>query len=212
MRGLWILIAFSLSSVAVAGTGIDLGRIGQTYAIAEPSLLEHLYTKLKTAKENGDLSKLETVMKNRVAEYVHRPDGIDLPRSQQSRVHYYNPAVRFSQDIKDQDGNVLWPAGTMVNPLDYITLSQQWIFFNGDDPDQTTWVKQYANRQSKQIRLILTQGAVLELMKSWDKRIYFDQHGSLVKRFGITSLPTVVRQEGKQLRVESFVPEVNAHG
>ena len=198
---------YSLRESPVAGAETDLGVIGQTYEIAEPSMLESIHSKLKTAEENGELAKIEDDMKARFIAYANRPSGVSLPRTKAHKVRYFDPTVRFAQSIKDHEGNVLWPAGTTVNPLDYISLSQQWIFFNADDPEQAAWAQAYVKRYPEQVRLILTQGAVLKLMETWDMRLYFDQGGKLVKHFGIESLPSVISQDGKRLRIDEVVPE-----
>jgi conjugal transfer pilus assembly protein TraW len=190
-----------------------LGVIGQTYEIAEPSMLESIHSKLKAAADNGELAKIEDDMKARFIAYANRPGGVSLPRTKEHKVRYFDPTVRFAQSIKDHEGNVLWPAGTTVNPLDYISLSQQWIFFNADDPEQLAWAQTYLKRYPEQVRLILTQGAVLKLMEIWDMRLYFDQGGRLVKHFGIESLPSVISQDGKRLRIDEVVPEdTHSHG
>jgi len=211
MRGLLLFMLCSVASSVLAGTVTDLGVVGQTYDIAEPNLLDHFYAKLNAAKKSGALAKIESEIKERATGYANRPRGVALPRTKENKVHYFDPSVHFTQDIKDHEGNTLWPAETRVNPLDYMTMSRQWVFFNGDDPDQVTWAQTYANRYPEQILLILTQGAVLELMKDWGQRIYFDQGGKLVKRFGIKTLPSVISQAGKRLRIDAIVPEITAH-
>lgn len=206
-----VFAALSLIGQTIAGTGTDLGVIGQTYEITEPSMLDSIHSKLKVAEENGELAKIEEDIKKRFVAYANRPNGIALPRTKEHKVRHFDPTVRFAQSIKDQAGNVLWPAGTTVNPLDYITLSQRWIFFNADDPDQAAWARAYWKRSPEQVRFILTQGAVLKLMETWGVRLYFDQGGKLVKHFGIESLPAVISQDGKRLRIDEIVPE-GAHG
>lgn len=210
-REAFLFAALSMAGIPIASAGTDLGVIGQTYEIAEPSMLENIHAKLKTAEENGELAKIEKDMKARFIAYANRPRGVSLPRTKTHKVRYFDPTVRFAQSIKDHEGKVLWPAGTTVNPLDYISLSQQWIFFNADDPDQATWAEAYVKRYPEQVRLILTQGAVLKLMETWDIRLYFDQGGKLVERFGIETLPSVISQDGKRLRIDEIVPE-NADG
>lgn len=204
MRHLLIFILL-LSSVADASV-YDLGVIGQTYEIAEPDMLEGFYAKLKAAQANGKMAEVEAQMKQRFTAHAQRPNGIDLPRSQQHRTRYYDPSVILSQEIRDHEGNVLWPAGTTVNPLDYVTLSQQWLFFNGDDPEQSAWARAYLKRYPNQVRPILTRGAILELSEAWQVRLYFDQHGAYVEKFGIKAVPALITQEGNKLRIDEIVP------
>jgi len=200
-----LLFALLLSNVADAKV-YDLGVIGQTYEIAEPDMLEGFYSKLKAAQTSGKMAEVEAQMKERFVAHAQRPNGIDLPRSQQHRTRYYDPSVILSQEIIDHEGNVLWPAGTTVNPLDYVPLSQQWLFFDGDDPEQSAWAHAYLKRYPDQVRPILTRGAILELSEAWQVRLYFDQHGAYVKKFGIKAVPALITQEGNKLRIDEIVP------
>lgn len=199
-----LIFALLLSNVADAKV-YDLGVIGQTYEIAEPDMLEGFYSKLKAAQTSGKMAEVEAQMKERFVAHAQRPNGIDLPRSQQHRTRYYDPSVILSQEIRDHEGNVLWPAGTTVNPLDYVTLSQQWLFFNGDDPQQSAWARAYLKRYPNQVRPILTRGAILELSEAWQIRLYFDQHGAYVEKFGIKAVPALITQEGNKLRIDEIV-------
>ena len=54
-------------------------------------------------------------------------------------------------------------------------------------------------------KLILVKGAPLELMKSRQRRFYFDQGGTLVKRFGIRAVPASVEQQGRVLVITEEV-------
>jgi len=205
MRLLLVTFLLVLAS-SVNAKVYDLGSVGQTYKIAEPDMLEGFYAKLKQAEANGKMAEVEAQMKERFIAHANRPKGIALPRTQVHRVHYYDPTIVLSQDIVDHEGNVLWPAGTTVNPLDYTAMSQQWLFFNADDPEQTAWAHAYLKRHPYHVRPILTQGAVLELSEAWQTRLYFDQYGKYVEKFGIKTLPALIRQEGKKLRIDEIVP------
>ena len=205
MKRFLVLVVLFVTSNAQA-TIYDLGVVGQTYEIAEPDMLQGFYSKLRKAEAEGKMAEVEAEMKQRFIDHANRPKGITLPRAEEHRVRYYDPSTVLSQDIVDHEGNVLWPAGTKVNPLEYIAMSQQWLFFDGDDPEQTAWARDYLQRYPNQVRPILVQGAVLELAKAWDTRLYFDQHGSYVKKFGIKAVPALISQEGKKLRIDEVVP------
>lgn len=204
----WLLLLIIVTPCLAKS--VDLGAVGKTYEIAEPDMLQSIYSRLKTAEEHGELARIEKEMKERFIAYANRPRGAALPRVQKARTHYFDPSIKFGQEITDYEGKVLWPAGTAVNPLEYISLTQQWVFFDGDDPAQVAWAFAYqqsnAGKNTGRLVLILTQGAVLELMKQWQRQIYFDQGGKLIERFGIDALPAVVRQEGKRLRIDLIEP------
>ena len=205
MNRILVLMLLLVTGSAHA-TVYDLGVVGQTYEIAEPDMLEGFYSKLRQAEANGKMAEVEAEMKQRFIDHANRPKGITLPRAEEHRVYYYDPSTVLTQDIVDHEGKVLWPSGTRVNPLDYVAMSQQWLFFNGDDPEQVAWAQDYLQRYPNQVRPILIQGAVLELSKAWDTRLYFDQHGTYVEKFGIKRVPAILSQEGKKLRIDEVVP------
>ena len=204
MRRSFIIFMLLISSLVNAKM-YDLGVVGQTYDIAEPDMLESLHTKLREAEANGEMAEVEQLMKERFVAHANRPKGVSLPRAQEHKVRYYDPTVVLSQDITDHEGNLLWPAGTTVNPLDYTNMSQQWLFFNADDPVQAAWAQAYLKHYPNQVRPILIQGAVLELTEAWDIRLYFDQYGKYAEKFGIQTVPSLISQEGKKLRIDEIV-------
>lgn len=52
--------------------------------------------------------------------------------------------------------------------------------------------------------MILVSGDFLAVTEQIGMRLYFDQRGYLVERFGIQAVPAVIRQSGKVLYVEEF--------
>ena len=79
-------------------------------------------------------------------------------------------------------------------------MRSELLFVDGDDAAQLTW----ALRQSPGAKLILVNGAPLELMKARQRRFYFDQGGKLVARFGIGAVPARVRQHGRLLEISEI--------
>ena len=52
------------------------------------------------------------------------------------------------------------------------------------------------------VKPILVGGSYLDLMKRWNKQVFYDQDGTLVRKFGITAVPAIVSQEGRRLRID----------
>ena len=192
---------FACSSVLLAQ---DLGIVGPVYPIAEQDMLLTIEQRLKALEESGELARIEKDAKARYRAYVERPEGVHLPRAKKNRTYYVDPSLTVPYDIRDHEGRIIHPAGTTVNPLDYITLSKRLLFFDGDDPLQIEWARTILGKYSGQIIPILTNGPALTLMKDWEIRLYFDQHGRLAERFGIKSVPALVSQDKKQLKVDEI--------
>ena len=192
---------FACSSVLLAQ---DLGVVGPVYPIAEQDMLVTIEQRLKALEESGELARIEEDAKARYRAYVERPKGVHLPRAKKNRTYYVDPRLTVPYDIRDHEGRIIYPAGTTVNPLDYITLSKQLLFFDGDDPLQIEWARTILGKYSGQIIPILTNGPALTLMKDWEIRLYFDQQGRLAERFGIKSVPALVSQDKRQLKVDEI--------
>lgn len=196
-----IVLSVALCVCSNALLARDLGVTGPVYPIAEQDMLAAIDQRLKSLKESGELARIEEDAKARYNAYSERPEGITLPRADKDRTYYVDPSVTVPYDIKDNQGRILYPAGTTVNPLEHTTLSKQLLFFDGDDPIQVEWARSIIERETVRIKLILVNGPIMTLMNDWRTRLYFDQHGELVKQLGIRAVPVIISQEGPRLKV-----------
>lgn len=196
-------IALSVALFACSSTLLarDLGVVGPVYPIAEQDMLETIEQRLTALEESGELARIEDDAKARYQAYVERPEGVRLPRATQNRTYYADPSLIVPYDIKDHEGRIIHSAGTTVNPLDYMTLSKQLLFFDGDDPVQVEWARAVIDGDPLHIKPILTNGPVLALMKEWQVRLYLDQRGQLVERFQIQHVPALVASDGSRLKI-----------
>lgn len=199
-----IALSVALFACSSALLAQDLGVVGPVYPIAEQDMLATIEQRLKVLEESGELARIEEDAKARYQAYVERPKGMHLPPATQDRTYYVDPGVTVPYDIKDHEGRIIHPAGTTVNPLTYITLSKQLLFFDGDDPVQVEWARSMMGSDPLRVKPILTNGPVLALMKEWDSCVYFDQQGQLTQHFGIQALPAVISQKRQRLRVHEI--------
>lgn len=199
----FVLGMFSLSFAAAQ----DLGTVGRTYEIAETDLIAHIYSELAAMRDDGRLAEQQLALKKRAQATVTRPPGLLLPRAQKSRVFHYDPSVTTDYDVVDHLGNVIYRAGTTVNPLEYTTLTTPIVFFDGEDAAQTGWVREFLGDAPDRYVPLMTNGPVIELMQQWNVRLYFDQHGRYAEQLGVSALPAVVRQEGLLLRIDEIALE-----
>ena len=178
----------------------DYGQHGAVFPVAETDLLASIQARLEAMTASGAVDRINQELKDRTISKVNRPDPVaDLGAAGAMRSWLFDPTITVSEDIKDNEGQLMVPAGTRVNPLDTVPLRQPLIFFDGDDGDERRWALE--QRRKGNAKLILIKGAPLALMKSAQTRIYFDQGGTLVRRFGIKATPAIVVQEIRQLRV-----------
>jgi conjugal transfer pilus assembly protein TraW len=88
-----------------------------------------------------------------------------------------------------------------------MNLEKKLIFIDGGDIEQVNWFKQ--QRRIEQIKeedkLILVTGCPFDLAEELDREVYFDQQGSLTKKFKIEQVPAIVEQEEKVLRIREIL-------
>ena len=191
--------------VATGSRAEDLGTVGQTYAIAEPHLLNYIEQTLRQKERSGELANLEEQAKSRVIESIRHPKPLaGIRPTQVSRTFYFDPSIKVEQNITDDKGNIIVPAGTTKNPLEVVSLSKHLLFFDGSDPQQVRHARALIDHYGGKVKPILVAGSYLDLMKAWQLSVYFDQQGVLTRKFGITQVPALVSQEGLRLRIDEI--------
>ncbi|WP_232250897.1 type-F conjugative transfer system protein TraW [Janthinobacterium sp. 1_2014MBL_MicDiv] len=199
-----LLLASSLTGARAKAE--ELAAIGPTYSLAEQNLLEMIAQRLRALEESGQLHALQelAIAKGRAA--VANPAPVaGLTPAKAPRTVYVDPTYVLDKNILDAQGRVLFPAGTRTNPLAITSMSRKLLFFDARDPAQARMARSLLQRDGARIRPVLVGGSYLELMKQWKTRIYFDQQGRLVGRFGIQHVPALVYQEGMRLRIDEMV-------
>ena len=190
----------------------NLGNVGPVYPIGEINMLDWIHARLASYAQNGQLEAMQTALKATVAEQVKRPQSShQLTTTVQPRSFYVDPTLTLGIDVKDNQGNVIYPKGLKINPLDKrtwvngrglidINYAHTLIFIDGDDQRQIAWLAAYQTR--KPVKIILTTGSPAEVEASIKTRVYFDQKGTLVNAFQLVHLPSLVNQQGMKWRID----------
>ena len=109
----------------------DLGVVGPTYEIAERDLIEVMKDKFRRMEKSGELARLQESYKQRVIEAVEKPRPVrGVSTTETARTFYVDPTWTLDRNVVDEQGKLLFPAGTKVNPLDYAPLTQLLLFFD----------------------------------------------------------------------------------
>ena len=181
----------------------DFGVHGKIAPIEEEDPLQVIQQKLKTMEERGELEHHNRKLQQKTKAAVERPKPVEgLTRAIESRVFTYDPTYVVKEDLKDHAGRVFYKKGTRVNPLETVNLSQELLFFDGDDEEQVAFAKKKLKDIS--LKLILIKGAPLALAEELKIPVYFDQNGGLTKKLGIRHVPALVTQTDLLLRIEEI--------
>jgi conjugal transfer pilus assembly protein TraW len=197
------LISIALFLLAASTHAEDLGAIGPTYEITERDLIEVIQDKFRGMEKTGELTRMQEDYKRRVVDTIEHPKPVPgIAAAQTARTYYLDPAWTLDRNVVDEQGNVLYPAGTRVNPFDFDRLTKTLLFFDARDKKQVAFAKRFMAESKLPVKPILIAGAPLKLMREWKREVFYDQGGALSKRFSIAQSPAVVTQEGKRLRVD----------
>ncbi len=205
LHGRMALVAAAIL-FSFAARAQDLGVIGPVYPIAEPSLLEVILSKLREADKTGVLARLQRETQGKVKRGIEQPAPIArITKTTKARSFYYDPSIVVPYAIADADGKVIVAPGTKVNPLDTVSLSKALLFIDARDAAQVGRARGILDERGGKVKVILTGGSYLELMRRWKRPVFFDQQGTLTDKLGIRHVPALVSQEGKRLRIDEIL-------
>ena len=203
---------FAALLLAVAGITLNhsahaqhLGVIGPVYPIAEQSLLALIQSKLRELAANGGLERLQRESQARIRRQIEEPAPVaGITRTATARTFHFDPSIEVPYPISDADGRLIVAPGTRVNPLDVVSLSRPLFFFDARDAEQVERARRELADHRGQVKLILTGGSYLDLMRRWKQTVYYDQQGLLTTRLGIRQVPARVTQDGRRLRIDEL--------
>ncbi len=197
------LFAWLLSLPGAQATDVDV--LGPTYEISEPHLLRMIEQRLRDKENSGELARLEAQARETAVSAVRTPPPVPgLKATETARTFYFDPSFTLERNILGAHGELLFAAGTRKNPLEVVSLSRHLLFFDARDPRQVGRARQLIARFQGRVKPILVGGSYLELMKTWQAPVYYDQQGRLTRRLGITQVPALVSQAGLRLRIDEL--------
>jgi conjugal transfer pilus assembly protein TraW len=182
----------------------DFGVVGHVWDIAEEDILEYIEKKLRAV----DVEKLKEEMRDKTRKAVERPKQVSgIVDNSLLRVHYHDPSYVVPEDVYDHKGNLLYKAGYKVNPLNRVPLRERLIFINGDNAEQVKYALQKRKEYQGLAKIILINGAPLEIQRKEKVWMYFDQQGVLTTKLGIKAVPALVEQSVLRLKVTEVSKE-----
>ena len=203
MKRLVMPLAIVMSLSASPAFAVDYGTFGALFPVEEPSVLDTICARLSEMEENGELAQMEEDMKEKALSRVNRPIPVEgLGVAQEYRSYTVDLSITLNRDLADHRGVVFAQAGTRVNPLEHSRFNQRLVFIDGDDPDQVAFAVDLASQEA--VKLILVNGAPLELTEAHQVLFYFDQGGVIGDRFGLTVVPSVVSRADPVMLVEEI--------
>lgn len=214
-----LIILCMMVLVTLQAFAKDFGTKGHTYQIIEQPFLRMIDERLQKVDMEKEQEKMTAIVKDR----VQNPRAVEgLLPALRSRIFYFDPTYTLAEDAILPCGKILHRAGTKVNPLEHMDLNRRLFFIDSRDKSQVKWLKKQLAVTNAEIsnelidqkeviedRIILVAGSPFklkeELGKEYENKIYFDQAGEIVGRFGIQHVPAIAMQEARRIRIEEVV-------
>ena len=198
LRCLLVPFLTFLPAFVVPASAADLGVRGATWPVAEPDLLEEIEARLLEMQRSGELVRLQDEARAKARRKLEEPDpapGIAPARERQSRL--FDPSITVARDIRTAEGVPIAAAGTRVNPLERVMLARDLLFVDGRRAAEIAWALAY----ERPAKIVLLAGRPLDLARRHGRPFFFDQGGRLAARFGLRFTPSLIAQDGAQLRI-----------
>lgn len=196
-------MAATLAMASLPSHAEELGQIGPVYPIGEESALDTILNRLKEKERTGELKRIQQEAIKRSVASAKNPKPVDgLTTVHERSQRLIDPTVTYNRAVTTDDGQIVVPAGSKINPLLVTSLSKRLVFFDGRDRAQAEAVRKMVAKAGPKVKPILVAGSWFDTSKAWKTQVYYDQQGKLSQRFGIKAVPSVISQQGAMLLVE----------
>lgn len=188
--------------------GQDMGVYGTLFPIVEKNLIIQIKDKAHQMVESGEWDSIKNESIKKAKAKADRPADWDIPTATVKSERFFDPTIELKQDIRDHNGQLLYAAGTKINPLDYMNFEKTLIMFNADDANQVRYVSQVIKNELRDYVLILVGGSVHDAATALNRRVYVDQNGQYIERFGIRYVPSIIEVGGDKIIITEEPPNV----
>lgn len=193
MMTILLLFFLMIHTVSFAGDIV----IGNTYPIVEKDSIRELEERANSI----NWSEVAGPARDKLKDY--RPSDLNpLPHTKESGKYRVSLVHTVEFDVRDANGEVIYPEGYQFNPLDYVTLPYEMVFIDGNDKNHVAWAKDYI-KEHDFVQLFIVDGSAFDLIKELDRKVFYAGY-RITDKLHIRSVPSVAYQEGNELKVESI--------
>jgi conjugal transfer pilus assembly protein TraW len=189
-----LLIYLSLTSHAHALTVLK-GQ-GRAYPIAEASQAGQVKEAYERQKQSATKPTQEELEKKWIVRLEKTPVTARKKRIRQVDVTYTLPF-----DLKDADGNIIYPEGYTFNPLSKVNMTRL-IVIDGTNEDQIRWAAGRL-KELQPAKILLSKGSFVKVKRQYGIRTYH-LNDQIMERMQIERVPCTVVQADELLEVTEY--------
>ena len=185
----------------------DQGQRGPIYDIVEPDMIEEIQRRAA----NIDWDKQKSLA---IANFWKNQEEFNLRPAKKNKERSVDMTIVSTQDIFHPDGRLVIKKGDRINPLAMIPMRQAYIVFDATSQKQVAIAKQAGDEILKRGKPVIYLFSKIDKQRGWDHynetgervngRLY-KLNKSIVDRFKLEALPSVIEGEGDHVVVKEIV-------
>lgn len=171
--------------------------IGETYTIVEPDIVALMEQRISQHDWSNDVERIKQNL-------YSKHSGLNLPSAIDDKSYLVNLSIKNVRDLT-VDGEIFAPSGMLINPLDHITLSRKYIFFNATLDSHINQAEKWINENDSVLLITsvpIKDGNQRALVSKRLGQRFFDLDPLLAKRFDLKEVPSLAYQDGNMLRID----------
>jgi conjugal transfer pilus assembly protein TraW len=179
-----------------------VGQSGNIYEIDEKDFLKIIQERAGSIDWNEKKIEWQKKTKEDVETYRPKNSVSGIPSATESEIYNVDLTYELSYDITDIYGNIIFPEGYTINPLEEmkkqgICYTKKLVIINGLKEDEIKWFENEFNDDYNAV-LLITDGYALKLNERLKRPVYYVTD-VIKKRFVIEKTPSIVFQKKDSL-------------
>jgi conjugal transfer pilus assembly protein TraW len=196
LRSITLLTGLFFSWAACSHALTVIEGQGRAYPIAEASQAEQVKAAYERQKQSATKPTAEELENKWIVRLEKTP-----VTAREKRVRRVDVTCTLPFDLKDADGNIIYPEGYTFNPLSRVNMTRL-IVIDGTDEDQIRWA---AGRleELQPAKILLSKGSFVKVWHQYGIRTYH-LNNQIMERMKIERVPCTVVQSGRLLEVTEY--------
>lgn len=200
MKKLFLIL--SLSASLFAKETDNILNLGKTYEFKERDILELIQEHL--TKNRPELEQKLLGQRDKLKENIKNwkpKDMVKLTPAPKNNTFSPDMTWTLTKDIKDHEGNIIYPQGFSFNPAKYARLSYGIVVINANDKEELEWLEKGGYLNTIAYRIFLSEGSYYEMIQKYKQDFYY-LLPEIAKRFQLKHTPSIIKQEGEEIIIQ----------
>ena len=185
----------------------DLGQRGPVFDIAEPDMIEEMQRRMSEFDwEKEKKHALDNF-------WAQQKDPINLPVAEKNRERRIDTSIVSTQDIFHPDGRLIIKKGQTINPQALMPMRHAYILFDATNKKQVEIAKKIGDEMLVKQKPVVYLFSKMNTENGWDhynqttelmNAPIYKLNKTIIERFQIQSLPSVVEGQGDTILVREI--------